>query len=424
LVAIENDDDLERLCDALNDIDRLKELLVSIDPNVFNESDQTALGVAVAFLNFDAVETLLAYGADPNFSEEPALLHLCRNLTDSHDVISICKMARLLLSHGANVNLVDTEGCSALIEAASEGSAELVSLLIDSGASVSIADNDGWTALHYAAMHDHDQVIQILIEHGANVNCLNIARLTPLVEACAHFRFKALDRLLLLGADPTICDEEHFGAVDAACDAAPNDTALSRTPDNWPWINEVVQIKTTGEYALAIMFEIDFYETNANQWFWRPRWLLRTVGGDDIVMGLADFERTGIILSRFFWWMHVEIPDDRDVSESDFLINWIEYGRTKKEWCYCIPAGDGYIDFAEDELKASPPEMQPRALGDKRWRRTSSRHFPGQEHEWSVRFGHGKRAIVGSHGSLRQRLDGSIGVWDDTCRMLYDHFRR
>jgi ankyrin repeat protein len=46
--------------------------------------------------------------------------------------------------------------------AASEGNEEVVKQLLENGADVEVKDSDGWTALHRAASEGHEEVIKLL----------------------------------------------------------------------------------------------------------------------------------------------------------------------------------------------------------------------------------------------------------------------
>ena len=120
-------------------------------------------------------------------------------------------IVKYLISKGANVNLKDKEGKTALLWASSN-SLENATILISNGAKVNEAANDGmtpflqatlgvssgkvpiemcelltknganihaelkkqsalkWTALHYASANGDAELVKYLIKHGANVN--------------------------------------------------------------------------------------------------------------------------------------------------------------------------------------------------------------------------------------------------------------
>jgi ankyrin repeat protein len=49
-----------------------------------------------------------------------------------------------------------------------------VKLLIDAGANLDIQNNDGWTALMFASRYSTENTCKILIDSGAKVNDINI----------------------------------------------------------------------------------------------------------------------------------------------------------------------------------------------------------------------------------------------------------
>ena len=79
-------------------------------------------------------------------------------------------LARLLIEYGANVNLEDNIGRTALIWASGEGDIEIVRLLIEYGATVNHQSKRGRTALVLASLNGHIEVVRALLEAGANVD--------------------------------------------------------------------------------------------------------------------------------------------------------------------------------------------------------------------------------------------------------------
>jgi ankyrin repeat protein len=74
---------------------------------------------------------------------------------------------RLLLEHGADINLQDETGLTPLQWASFNGALEVVRLLLEHGADVEATNKQGKTALQEAAQEGHDQVLKLLREHGA-----------------------------------------------------------------------------------------------------------------------------------------------------------------------------------------------------------------------------------------------------------------
>ncbi len=76
--------------------------------------------------------------------------------------------ARLFLEHGADVNIQNYRGNTALIWAVLHGSASGVELLLKSGADVSITNNDGESALVLAADEGNLDMVRRLLRYGAD----------------------------------------------------------------------------------------------------------------------------------------------------------------------------------------------------------------------------------------------------------------
>ncbi len=75
-----------------------------------------------------------------------------------------------LISRGANVNVKDKDGWTALIIASFEGHIEIAKELIANGTDVNAKANNGVTALVFAYVKGHDEIFKELIDRGADVN--------------------------------------------------------------------------------------------------------------------------------------------------------------------------------------------------------------------------------------------------------------
>ena len=71
-------------------------------------------------------------------------------------------VARLLVARGANLNLQNGNGGTALMFATMFGRNELVRLLVEAGADQTIADRRGLTALHLAGQQGNEQAWALL----------------------------------------------------------------------------------------------------------------------------------------------------------------------------------------------------------------------------------------------------------------------
>lgn len=140
--------------------------------------DTTALAWAVRHGQTAIIRQLVAAGANINFKEPATGDTALRDAAamSNNDVV------RVFLDEGADVNLTNRFGGTALMEAAigpvrgtiaqrwkaeAGGRLATVQTLIDAGADINAKDMFGKTALMHAKKARHDKVVQLLIEAGA-----------------------------------------------------------------------------------------------------------------------------------------------------------------------------------------------------------------------------------------------------------------
>ena len=89
-----------------------------------------------------------------------------------------------LLREGVEINAVKGEfKTSILMEAAVRGNVGVMKLLIENGADLNMTDKDGWTALMGATVQGHMESVKLLLEQGVEVNAKNNNGETALVMA-------------------------------------------------------------------------------------------------------------------------------------------------------------------------------------------------------------------------------------------------
>ncbi|XP_049794271.1 cortactin-binding protein 2-like isoform X8 [Schistocerca nitens] len=112
-----------------------------------------------------------------------------------------------------------------LIEAAKVGAVSDVQTLLAAGADLEVRDSDGYTALHWAAERGHVDVARCLLEGGAEVDATNDSRTTPLHRA-AQSGHAAVVRLLAASSARTDARNRwgwtplHWAAVRGHAEAA------------------------------------------------------------------------------------------------------------------------------------------------------------------------------------------------------------
>ncbi len=112
------------------------------------------------------------------------------------------------LLKGADINLADEDGFTALHHAVWENHEEVVKLLLAKGANPNTKDSTGETPLHVASGEGHEEIAGMLLDKGADVNAKDECRSTPLHSAVLD---KAMVEMLLArGADVNAQDEDGF----------------------------------------------------------------------------------------------------------------------------------------------------------------------------------------------------------------------
>ncbi len=76
------------------------------------------------------------------------------------------KKVKELLALGADINIQDYNGFTALMWAIYNGHTETAKELIKAGADVNIQDDEGWTALDYAEKNGHNDTAKLLKKNG------------------------------------------------------------------------------------------------------------------------------------------------------------------------------------------------------------------------------------------------------------------
>lgn len=108
------------------------------------------------------------------------------------------KIVELLLSKGADINFVTSEGDSALVLAAMNNRSELVECLLEKGASPNAKDSDGRSALTLAFRSGDVEKVKALLRLGANIQESETE--SPLLIAGKKGDVKMLESILESGA--------------------------------------------------------------------------------------------------------------------------------------------------------------------------------------------------------------------------------
>jgi len=157
-------------------------------------------------------EFLLKNGLSPNLTVEFGSNHDVTPLMVACQFNNI-KLVELLISCGANCNLSNGQGSTALHYAMFNNSPLLVELLLKYGAEVNAftAERALWTdefdsflfetPLHLAASNGYLDIAKLLVKAGANVNSKGASESTPLMFASAFGHCSLVEYLCNAGAD-------------------------------------------------------------------------------------------------------------------------------------------------------------------------------------------------------------------------------
>ncbi|KAI9879865.1 MAG: hypothetical protein M1830_006717 [Pleopsidium flavum] len=186
---------------TLDDADDISEILAdSIWPLLRISQDLLRLHCPAARGNARVAKLLLDMGADVDVRDEDGKTALSIAAgSGSEEVVG------LLLSHGANVDAEDSFGETPLINAAVSGHTAVVQMLLEGGANLEIQSKErgrsaGGTALLEAVTRydKNEAVIQLLLERGADIEAVDTQGRTPLIRAAGYSRaLPGLARLLL-----------------------------------------------------------------------------------------------------------------------------------------------------------------------------------------------------------------------------------
>ena len=103
-------------------------------------------------------------------------------------------------SNGADVNIFDASGNTALMLAAQKGYLNITEALIEAGADVNLASTSGDTALMVAARNEHLNITKVLIDAGADVNIICARNETALLPFVLKGNVQGVRLLLRSGA--------------------------------------------------------------------------------------------------------------------------------------------------------------------------------------------------------------------------------
>ena len=120
------------------------------------------------------LEALLLHEADPNV-QHPLGQTALASLNDAEYCPEDRAAAmKILIGHGAQVNLADRNGMTPLHAHTAANSTTTLRILLDHGANVEAKSDRERTPLHLAARYGHVECLNILLDHGADIDALSL----------------------------------------------------------------------------------------------------------------------------------------------------------------------------------------------------------------------------------------------------------
>ncbi|XP_006177557.2 LOW QUALITY PROTEIN: ankyrin repeat domain-containing protein 7 [Camelus ferus] len=174
--------DLKKLHKAASagDLEKLKQYLQlkKHDVNMLDREHRTPLHLACANGNSNIVSLLIEKQCKESVwngaNRSPSTKAVQRDKESC---------AAILLEHGADPNLVDLDGNTALHYAACHPSISLVEKLLEHKANLEAQNKDGYTPLLLAITENNAEMVEFLLKRGADVNAADKNQRTALMIA-------------------------------------------------------------------------------------------------------------------------------------------------------------------------------------------------------------------------------------------------
>lgn len=135
-------------------------------------------------------------------------------ITDLDDIDAVL----MKLRHGLDVNAIDSDGRTLLMEATIWRKHRLMEILIRQGADVNKREKREWTALHFAAQDYDLRSVKLLVENGAEINAIDDYGANVLLRAVMNAKGQGdvIKFLVKHGADGHVKNKSGISALDSA----------------------------------------------------------------------------------------------------------------------------------------------------------------------------------------------------------------
>jgi len=136
----------------------------TLDQEVRDSRGRTPLYLAAEHGKLEKVKHLIEKGAVVDARDNCRWTPLMRAAQNGH-----LSVVQELLQAGANINAVDKDGYNALMASVITNQVGMVRYLIEEGSSLNVQDDTlGWTALMWAAREGRAEIVSLLLHKGAD----------------------------------------------------------------------------------------------------------------------------------------------------------------------------------------------------------------------------------------------------------------
>lgn len=220
-------------------------LNANVDPNIQSRNGVTALMYSV--VNTKIFQMILDHGADVYKTTEyglsvmpyaciagnakvvqllikkyPSLIHVTDKAGGSVPLHAACYyghssvVAEILRHKTADINVQESSGWTALMNASVMGQVEVVDQLLQAQADPSIQNHKGWNPLMLASRDGHTSVVERLLHIPMNLNVQSDDGTSALMGACQYGHSDIVKMLIQARADPFIRDTRGYDALTLA----------------------------------------------------------------------------------------------------------------------------------------------------------------------------------------------------------------
>jgi len=227
------------MCASRNNQTAIAEVLIDRDVDIdaldIGINKGGALGMACFWCNVEMVRLLLQRGATVEVGA-PLLPILCQNLPNhaekEMDMSTFWTrrfvVIELLANHGANLNILQDDGWTALMWASRSNQTHIMKFLLDNYADIDAVNDDNECALYHACQWANVEATTLLLDRGASVE----NGVPPIIVACQDLhtneranvddltfwacRCDIVKALLRANADVTVYDADGNRPLDIA----------------------------------------------------------------------------------------------------------------------------------------------------------------------------------------------------------------